>query len=451
MKSFESELKKYTEKTRLKVSERQEVRERILAFMEYHPLTKSGGDVSMEHAFVSEPFWVMRLNKKVMRYVGGAFIFLMIVVPFVAERAMPGDILYAVKTGINEPFQSQFATSPYEKIEFETRLMERRIAEARVLASKGELTDEVKSHIAETVKAHSSTVQQEIASLREADAESAAIAQIAFSSSLEAQSVVLGATSEDVITLAMDSGTEEVEDPILSAVNEAQSVASREQGSTTPSFDALMARIELQTTRAYELYKSIKASATEEEVKDIDRRFSDVNRIIEESKDKKLSDEDVAAKDLALTLKQVQKLILFMTDIDVRKNVALNDLVPVVLSKGERIEVAREESRVVGEMLREVTNTMVDVHADGVVEKIQHTLAETDVLMLKASTAIDIQDVDTAETSLAQARALALDMQALIAQHAPTAEEGRDIELGEGEPVTDSATSTSTESPSETQ
>jgi hypothetical protein len=102
-------------------------------------------------------------------------------------------------------------------------------------------------------------------------------------------------------------------------------------------------------------------------------------------------------------------------------------------------------------MLREVTNTMVDVHADGVVEKIQHTLAETDVLMLKASTAIDIQDVDTAETSLAQARVLALDMQALIEQHAPTAEEGRDIELEEGEPVTDSATSTSTESPSETQ
>lgn len=440
MKSFESALKKYTEKTRLKSRERQDMRERILAFMEYHPLSKQS-DFLARAELVSEPFWIVRLPKNVIRYGVGAMVFFIVLVPFVAERAVPGDILYAVKTGINEPIQSQFANTSYEKIEFETRLMERRIAEARVLARKGELTDEVKSQIAETMKVHSASVQKEISLLREDDVEGAAIAQIAYTSSLEAQSVVLGAVGSETEETSATS-TDVQTDPLLIAVNEAQDAVNREQGSTTPSFDPLMARIELQTTRVQELFETIKTTASENEVADIERRISDVNRMIEEAKTKKASDELAATQDLILILKQVQKLILFMTDIDVRTSVALNDLVPVVLSKEEQVSALRAEMRDVAELLREVTNTVSLVPEKGIVDKIQRTLAHTDVLMLKASTAIDITDTESADASLKEARTLAEDMRTLIAQHSEVIKDENPPAHSEDTTATTSATST---------
>ena len=60
-------------------------------------------------------------------------------------------------------------TSPYEKVEWETKRLERRIAEARMLAEEGKLTDEVQEAVAEAVKGHSDAAQQGIAELHQTD------------------------------------------------------------------------------------------------------------------------------------------------------------------------------------------------------------------------------------------------------------------------------------------
>lgn len=421
MKTFDSELKKYTDKINLKVSERRELRERILSYMEYHPLPKQESNtVELIDAIPSEAFTLFNFHSRTFRFAGSFLVLAILTVPFVAERAVPGDMLYLVKTNITESVQGQLVASPYEKIEFETRLMERRIAEARFLASEGRLTDEVQSQIAVTVKEHSDAVQNGIAELRTQDAEGAAIAQIAYSSSLDVQSVMLASaepeatTMDTASTMMMAKVADAPADPILSVVNEARDVIANEQVTTAPSFDGLLARIESETTRAYELFETVKKSATAEEITDIERRLSDVNRLIEEGKQDRVEDETGAANELAGTLKQIQKLVLFMNDIDIRETITLESIVPVVLSDAERLEIANGEYTAIEAVRAEVVEKLPLVTDADVSGKISEGLTMLDGLMITASSSLTIDTVDAVEVTLVEARAMVNDLISMI-------------------------------------
>lgn len=403
MKSFDTDLKKYSEKINLKVSERHALRERVLSYMEYHPLPKQA---SLKNKFVqgipSQSFITIHFASRYTRIAGGFFIFLLILAPFVAERSAPGDVLYLVKTGFNETIQGQLVSTPYEKIEFETKLMERRIAEARVLASEGKLTEAVKTQIAVTVKEHTLAVQTGLAELRVKDAEAAAIAEIGFNSSLEVQSAVLGTNESTNSTSSIDS--------ILTVVNEAHDAVASNQDNVTPSFDGLIAKIESETTRAFELFTTIKVSATPEEIIDIERRISDTNRLTVEAKELRITDEQTAINNLIITLGLVQKLVVFMTDISVQESIALDELVPIILSDEERIETVKNEIIAVTEMNRIVTQRL-EASADiDDIEKVSEGIERVAILVTDASTGVETLDIELAENTIREARALVNDL-----------------------------------------
>ena len=409
MKSFDTELKKYAEKINLKVSERHELRERVLSYMEYHPLKKQARvSKDLHEGIVGESFVTFNFTMLHARVVGSIFGLVLILSPFIAEKSVPGDVLYFVKTGFNEPIQGTFANSPYEKIEFETKLMERRIAEARALASTGDLTEEVKTQIAETVKGHTHAVQSGLAELRTQDADGAAIAQISFNSSLEVQSAVLGVEG--------DASASSI-DTILTAVNEAREevVASQEE-TVAPSFDGLSARIELETTRAYELFTTIKESATDEEIRDIERRLSDINRLTLEAKDTHAQDAEKGAESLATTLGLIQKLVVFMTDIDIRETVSLESLVPVVLSEAERVTLAQTEAEAIRVIHEQVTARLKTIGDVGVKEKAIEGLGSIEKFLEEAMISIGVPDIVVAENLLKEARAIADDLN-MVTQH----------------------------------
>jgi len=407
MKSFDTDLKKYAEKMSLKASERRELRERVLSYMEYHPLPKQTVAQSerTREMMQSEPFIVFHFNALYARIAGGMFVVLLIMAPFVAERSVPGDPLYLIKTGFNETIQGQLANSPYKKIEFETKLMERRISEARVLASEGKLTQDVKTQIAENVKEHTDAVKDGLAELRTQDAEGAAIAEIAFNSSLEVQSMVLGANDSTNSTSSIDS--------ILTVVNEAREGVASNKENSNPSFEGLMARVELETTRAYELFVSIKDSTTPEESIDIERRLSDIDRLIGEAKEHYDTEIDGAVDDLIKTLGLTQKLIAFMTDINVRQTVTLESLVPVVLSDQERIDIVKTGIEAISGTKADVEERLTTVEDAGVKAKVEDGVAQVAMLLIRATTALETADIVAAEVAIKEANAIITDLDLL--------------------------------------
>lgn len=405
MKSFDTDIKKYTERTHLKASERRELRERIFAYMEYHPLPKQPMEVvKLSEGLLSESFITLHFNPLYARIASGVLVLILVVAPFVAERSVPGDVLYLVKTGVNETIQGQLANSPYEKIVFETKLMERRITEARVLANEGKLTEEVQTQIAETVKGHTDAVQQGLAELREQDADGAALAQITFNTSLEVQTAMIQATIDTATdTAPMDS--------ILVIVNDAHEQGLSDQGGDTPSYEGLIAQVERETTRAYELFADAKDLATEEEIGDINRRLDDINRMTLEAKERNTTNPEMSAGDLATTLGLIQKLIAFMTDIDVRNTVDLENLVPVILSDEERARSVQEEMTVLSTVLRDEIRARLDRVDDlAVREKVESGLITIDESLVKATIALEASDVALAENVVKEARALMTDI-----------------------------------------
>ncbi len=376
MKKFSEQLKKQAEGLHLKASERTDLRERLLAYMEYHPLREgqSYADTYRTRKSLSVHLdgWLIG------RVLGATATLCLIIVPVLAEKALPGDVLYPVKVSFNEEIRSSLVLSPYEKVEWETTLLQRRIAEARLLATEGKLTPEVEAEVADAVRQHSDAAQAGIATIRETDSEEAAIAEITFASALEVQSEVLEGHAERDASTA-DYGRSVA--GLTGAVQEARDDAAATQSGEQASYEKLAARVELETTRAQELFSSINGSASDNEIASIEKRLTGIQAkitkamelqntevepedpnieevIVEEEVD--LSSPTMMMASLAATssasttegvleepveepmldpqaeaiilLRQVladtQKLISFMTDIDVRLNVSIDELVP---------------------------------------------------------------------------------------------------------------------------
>lgn len=408
MKRFSEQLKKKADSVRLSALERRDLRERLQAYMEYHPLPAemqkkqpvSGSKLSRVSTIRVDMF-------QVSKFLGSFAAIILVAVPLMAEKSVPGDILYPVKVQFNEEVRSSLSLSPYAKVEWETKRLERRIAEARLLASEGKLTPEVEAEVALAVKEHSSAAQQEIAVLRQSDNDEATIAEIAFASALDVQSEVLESDIKKSTVVSLTATSEGSGNSILAiagAVDEARKTTSSQSGDGV-SYEKLMARLEDETTRAYEYFNTIESVASADEKADIERRLQDIERKVKESG--KLSRENGEATALLVTaLADTRKLISFMTNIDVRENVSVEDLVPVTLTEEERVALVNEQLQETTRLKSLVTDVLPELRVD-VAEKTIAGLIELDAAVNVASTSLESEDVETAETASANALKLA--------------------------------------------
>lgn len=493
MKRFSEQLKKQSESIRLTSSERDDLRARLTAYVEYHPLPVSMRPVAKKPAIASpltsQPFIAIPINWFYVRGAATAFsLMMMVAVPVMAEYTTPGDVLYPVKVRFNEEVRSGLTLNPYEKIEWETERLERRISEARLLASEGRLTGELEAVVASAVKEHSDNAKAQIAALRVTDKDDAAIAEIAFATALSVQSEVLDkamAKKHGEAGMALDGSTEAREGSVLaSVVAEETSEATASQAATTPSYPKLMARVEIDTTAAFELFTSVKNQASPEEVVDIERRLEDIKRKVtlavasqnpvaapEASVEEEvpvemaakmvtgddasmmmtsLAETDVAevtdaatttdiAPDVAAAAEVVadeapvvepvvlteaeavevlrgvmadlRKLISFMTDIDVRQAVSVDELVPITLTPEEH------QSQVLTDLetIKAFTATYGGTPLTGPgAEKINAGITEVMRLQVEVETALGTQGIALAEGNARAAIILIGDLESMI-------------------------------------
>ena len=123
------------------------------------------------------------------------------------------------------------------------------------------------------VREHTEAAQEDIATLKESDAEEAAIVGIAFESALEVQSAIL---ADDAKSTTTEEGTSVV--ALAEAVTGAKETAVTARGTTTPSYQRLYGQVEIETTRVAELFESVRQVASVDEVADINRRIEDIDR-----------------------------------------------------------------------------------------------------------------------------------------------------------------------------
>lgn len=319
----EMPFRKEIDTIRLTGRERRELRARIVAYMEYYPLDRT----MTESAYAGVHAVLRRI--RFYRIAGVSVALLLVAVPVLAEQSLPGDPLYPVKVRFNEGIRSQLLFSPYEKMQWETARVERRIAEARLLSAAGELTQENEQTLERTVQSHTDAFQEQLAELRESDATNAAIAEITLESALEVQSAVL--TTE----IAHEaSGTTQNEGDIqglAEVVQQAQAdITSPTDDSTAPvMYDALVVRVGDNAARIRTLLEDPASGLMESQKADIAGRLAKTDTIaVRAAEVHEAGQDDEAAGLLRSALAVTEKLLSFMTDADLRTNVSLNALLP---------------------------------------------------------------------------------------------------------------------------
>lgn len=409
MSDFEKQLNKVAKDIKLSVAEKRELQARVVSFMEYHPRREKVAAEKAQAYLASQPYSILSFNNRYLQAALGTFaVFVFIVVPTVAEQAVPGDVLYPIKVRVNEEVRGSLTFSPTQKIEWETERLERRIAEVRLLESKGELTPETEAEAVKAVQAHAEAVQDGINKLRDTDAEEASLAEVAFVSALDVQSSVLESDNKTTTDVNNNDKVDELEQ----VVKNAKAVAAAAQGTTTPSYDKLIARLEIETTRAYELFKNLDGAATDNEKTEIERRLADIERKIQSGKvDKKTGVESLR---LVNALSDTRKLISFMTDIDVRSSVLLETLVPIERTDEEKTQLVQENKEVVEEAMAAIELVDEESIDQSILEKVSVGVKNIEMLDERLNQAITESDFDAQVAISNEMKVMAEDIEKLL-------------------------------------
>ncbi len=258
----------YVQDTKLNSTEREELRARLLAYMEYHPYR------------VLVPKQVSLMERMLQRVIvartfaatGMAVLVAIISTPFLAESANPGDLLYAVKTRITEPLQGVTLSTPKEKIEFEMKLLDKRILETKLLVETGTLSVAAEEDLSENIKRHSDEIQKNIEEIATTNTEEAIYAKADLAAELTKTNDIVTAIVSEQSAPSLKKAMEEVKGV---AVESATTAA-------TSSQKQVLGHVERELSRAYELRASLEGKLTEEEVGEVARRFGRIEVLLRE-------------------------------------------------------------------------------------------------------------------------------------------------------------------------
>jgi len=402
MKQFSQKFyKKATTSVTLQTAERRELRERLVSYMEYHPLpaelrTKqknvhSAPTMTEAFTFVKVPFHAL------FKYGALTAAFFFVALPFVAQNAMPGDTLYAVKVQFNEELRSTLTFDSLQKVEWETERLNRRLAEARLLASEGRLTEVMETEVAMAVRTHTESAKREIEVLRTKDADEAAIASITLETTLAVQATAL--KEEEAATSLAVNGEEALSakvtnSPIADAIDESRDkTLEADVNVPLPAYDKLMARVEQNTTRIYELYTALSKTVSAEDLAGVTRRIEDLERSIDEVIALSEVDEVKAQQSLVAVMQRTQRVIIFINELIIAKTVDIETLVPMVPTTQEKkVNIASTTEALTVE-LAQIELMLATVTDEEVTEKAQLGKATILSLMEKMASSTEEHDV----------------------------------------------------------
>jgi hypothetical protein len=112
-------------------------------------------------------------------------------ISYAAEGALPGDMLYPIKVGVNERIAVSLARAPEAKTALEARLAGKRLDEAARLAVEDRLTPERQAALSQNFALHAENAAKETEKLHDENESAAINAASSFESELESHESIL--------------------------------------------------------------------------------------------------------------------------------------------------------------------------------------------------------------------------------------------------------------------
>lgn len=141
-----------------------------------------------------------------------------------AENALPGDLLYPVKIGLNEQVRSFTAITPEAKAKFALEITDRRLKEVALLSSQGRLDAAASATIQGELLKQAGQIKNQVASLVATNnIQAAQEISLNFESSLRAHELILekisnqGQADQSGTALATNAGQDGSRDPNASS------------------------------------------------------------------------------------------------------------------------------------------------------------------------------------------------------------------------------------------
>jgi len=144
MKTFTEQFNTEAKHVRLSSAERSRIQAALMRAMEARAAVPSP-------FFMSPVFFRAMVAAAIVLFVGGGS-------AYAAQGALPGDLLYSIKTGVNEPIEGALAFSAPAKAKWHADVAVTRLAEAEALAQKGTLTASTSAELAANFSEHANAV-----------------------------------------------------------------------------------------------------------------------------------------------------------------------------------------------------------------------------------------------------------------------------------------------------
>ncbi len=162
-------------------------------------------------------------------FVGGS-------VSAVADRALPGDPLYAFKINVNEEVKGAFLNTPEEKVVFQKNRIESRMNEIKTLAASKTLTTAKQEKAEQAITVHVQELSKELTTLSDKAPKTALTVTASLEESLKASRGSLEAATGATTMQAKLSGEATITTPsqdgiaaALKTVNDALDQVSKEE------------------------------------------------------------------------------------------------------------------------------------------------------------------------------------------------------------------------------
>lgn len=150
------------QRTKMTSSERGQIKSALLNHIKINPVINEVGSGRLNFAFVySRPMIIGMILIIVTLSAAG--------VSYAAESALPGDLLYSVKTGINEGVRSLVNVSAVDQANWQVERTDRRLAEMEQLTATDQLSAEAADQLSESIAAYADKVQQYAQEFAEAE------------------------------------------------------------------------------------------------------------------------------------------------------------------------------------------------------------------------------------------------------------------------------------------